>query len=467
MIAMKHESTPCSFEALEARRLFAAGALDTSFSLDGKATFAANSGTAYDVAMQSDGKTVVVGQSADFRNFVIARFNLDGSPDTSFGPAHTGQMEVHVGPSSQFSGARAVAIQPDGRIVVAGYADAHDMALLRLLPSGALDTRFGSGGAVTTDLDVWDVGASDLAIQRDGKIVVGGSSLDTRLIFGWSDENMFLARFNANGSMDDSFGDDGKRFIDFGGQDFGNAIAIDYNGTAATNHRWGTIVIAGNSDDNDSLYPVLDSVVAVARLTPSGAFDATFGDGGRVMDSFNGAPSSQANGVLIEPGSRVVVAGAVRSTLSVPNNENFAVARFRVFGTPDTTFGTGGRIITSLHGNDFARDVVRSVDGGLIVGGVTDGAFGLVKYTVAGALDAGFGQGGKVITPMSDTAGVARLAYGPGKRIVAVGGQNLQTNRYLDAGARLVQFPIQLPVKPVSSPVFSERKIDDVLESIR
>src|SRR4051794_26659010 len=124
-------------EALEDRRLFSGGALDPSFSVDGKA---ATNFVAHAVEVQADGKTVVVGDNGSVgpgADFFVARFNVDGTPDTTFGPAHNGTVVTHVGNADKGSGANAVAIQPDGRIVVAGIAnhlaDSGDFAVARFL----------------------------------------------------------------------------------------------------------------------------------------------------------------------------------------------------------------------------------------------------------------------------------------------------------------------------------------------
>src|SRR2546430_7928663 len=142
---------PYFIESLETRRLLAFGALDTSFSGDGKATLDFGNGvkvSAKDVAVQFDGKTVVVGRSPTF-DFAVARFNGDGPPDTTFGPDHSGKILTQVGDSDKRSFANAVAIPPDGKIIVAGEINATPtsattamigiVGIVRYMPAGSLD----------------------------------------------------------------------------------------------------------------------------------------------------------------------------------------------------------------------------------------------------------------------------------------------------------------------------------------
>ena len=183
------------------------GNLDTSFNGTGKVT--TNFGGDGDaegqgVATQSDGKTVVVGYATvgGVQQFAIARYNTDGALDTSFGG--TGRVLTAVGISG--SNATGVALQKDGKIVVAGYAvnnsgRIYDFACLRYNADGSLDQSFGDHGKVTTD--VGDGKASSLAVQ-DNKIIVAGSAYD-------GENNEFaVVRYNASGKLDTSFNSAGS-----------------------------------------------------------------------------------------------------------------------------------------------------------------------------------------------------------------------------------------------------------------
>ena len=196
------------------------GTLDTSFSGDGRQT--TDFGVANAVALQADGKIVVVG-SID-SSFALARYNPNGSLDTSF--SGDGKQTTGIGGSSEDE-ATGVAIQGNGKIVVVGTATDPStganpkFALARYNPNGSLDTSFSGDGKQTTDFGATRDGATGVALQGDGKIVAVGAA-DS----GATTHNFALARYNPNGSLDTSFSGDGKQTTDFGGVDEANGVAI-------------------------------------------------------------------------------------------------------------------------------------------------------------------------------------------------------------------------------------------------
>jgi uncharacterized delta-60 repeat protein len=211
--------------------------LDPTFGGTGKVTtdFAGSDDSAYSVTLQADGKIVAAGSSAPVSDFAVVRYNTDGSLDTSFGG--TGKVRTDV---ISYDVATSVAIQTDGKIVVAGYASGsnYDFALVRYHTDGSLDTSFGGMGKVTTDFGSDDF-ASSVAIQADGKIVATGSS------GGLSNNDFALVRYNSDGSLDASFGGTGKITTDFGSraedqarsvtiQADGKIVAAGYSGHTAT-----------------------------------------------------------------------------------------------------------------------------------------------------------------------------------------------------------------------------------------
>ncbi len=211
--------------------------LDTSLDGDGR-LIAPLSFDVRDVALQADGKIVVAGD--DFlgggpdANFSVARFNSDGTLDTGF--HQDGVVTTDMG--SHFDQVVGVAVQPDGKIVVAGSTDqrdnmGRDFALVRYNPNGDLDVTFGKAGKVTTDFDRGEA-ARAMALQADGKIVVAGTVPD---VFGRTD--FALARYNGDGTLDTDFGGDGLVATDFGGgSDFTSAVALQADGK---------IVVAGST----------------------------------------------------------------------------------------------------------------------------------------------------------------------------------------------------------------------------
>ena len=196
------------------------GSLDTSFGAGGKVTTALGSSFdyGYSLALQPDGKIVVCGQIGG--DFGLVRYNTDGSLDTSFDG--DGKVITALGPAED-SG-QSVAIQPDGKIVAAGRSSNginFDFAVVRYNPDGSLDTSFNGDGKVTTAVGPSDDHAWGVALQSDGKIVVCG---ETR-------GNFALVRYNADGSLDTSFGEDGKTTTDIGStNDLGLAVAIQSDG---------------------------------------------------------------------------------------------------------------------------------------------------------------------------------------------------------------------------------------------
>jgi uncharacterized delta-60 repeat protein len=442
---MSVNRTIVNWEPLESRQLLSvAGTLDTSFNYDGKATVNVGQsiGFATDVAVQADGKTIVVGgtnqnKPDNYRkDFAVARFNRDGTLDPTFGPKHNGRVLTQLGDFAQ-ANAKGVVVQPDGRIVVAGYASFdgftvphNEFVLARYLPDGTLDRSFDGDGM--THIRVRDSSsASDLALQKDGKIIVVGRDYSLGM-FG-SDENFAVARLNPDGSLDRSFGNNGKRLVAFGDNEEASAVAIDYTGTAASNSNYGKIVIAGKRYNEDDGYREYFDVV---RLNGNGAIDRSFASGGERAHSFVNHKFSGAEGLLIQRDGRIVVVGV---TGDAGPSDQFALARYTPDGNLDPTFGSAGNgmVETGFGGDDHAYDVIQSAAGGLIVGGNVDRHYALAGYNANGVLDANFGDHGRV--QLNDVIGgltPVKLASAPDRKLVMAGGRDF-------AAARFFDFPLQ------------------------
>ncbi|MEV6977549.1 calcium-binding protein [Kitasatospora sp. NPDC093806] len=196
------------------------GSLDTGFGSGGKAVVDFGTGGADDafgVAVQGDGKVVAAGLTGG--DFALARLNADGSPDNGFGPGGKVTTDFDGGADA----ARAVAVQGDGRIVAAGYTGGntgnYDFALARYTATGALDTGFSSDGKVTTTFGGVEF-AHALALQPDGKIVAAG----------YTGNDFALARYNSAGNLDGGFDTDGKVTTDFGGSEIVYGVAVQAGG---------------------------------------------------------------------------------------------------------------------------------------------------------------------------------------------------------------------------------------------
>jgi uncharacterized delta-60 repeat protein len=324
------------------------GTLDISFGTGGKVTTNFNgTDAARAMAVQVDGKIVVAGLAAVFgTDFALARYNRDGTLDASFGTGGRVTTDFAGGVDTALS----VAIQADGKIVAAGMATINgisDFALARYNRDGTLDASFGTGGTVTTDFAGDRDQANSVVIQpeTDGKIVAAGSAT----INGISD--FALARYNRDGTLDASFGAGGTVTTDFaGGGDIGRSVAVQSDGKIVAAGR---AVISGNSD------------FALARYTSNGTLDAGFGTGGTVTTDFAGSVD-QAFSVALQKNGNIVAAGQAL----INGNSDFALARYTSNGTLDASFGTGGTVTTDFAGSgDQAFSVAVQRDEKIVAAG--------------------------------------------------------------------------------------------------
>lgn len=390
------------------------GDLDRTFNGDGRVvTDLGQLEAIEDLAVQRDGKIVVAGTTANETTFVgqfaLARYTRDGSLDTSFGSR--GKVTTEFGQSG--SGAYAVALQGDGKIVVAGVTRGGpagaDIALARYRPDGSLDASFGGDGKVATDFGLTHEWANGLTIQPDGKLVVVGSTRP----FGPYQENppdFALARYNADGGLDASFDGDGKVSTAFtsGWADNGYGIALAPDGK---------IVAAGWAAPDGVSGP---GAIDIARYNQDGSLDAGFDGDGKVIS----APSidNGAFAVVVQPDGKVVVAGFVFG------GSNFALVRYTIGGSLDGTFGTGG-VVTADFGAQFAgaQDLVRQPDGKLVAAGGTspspdpnDEAFAVARFSSSGKPDRTF-HGGTTSTDFGGWDEALAVALQRDGKIVAGG----------------------------------------------
>jgi uncharacterized delta-60 repeat protein len=344
------------------------GSLDTSFGTSGKVTtdFNAPFDESYSVIQQSDGKIVVVGSSYnDLTNdvdFGLSRYNSDGSLDTSFGTG--GKVTTDF--NTPFDYARSVMQQSDGKIVAAGFsyndvASIISVALSRYNSDGSLDTTFGTGGKVTTDFNS-SAGGFSVTQQSNGKIVVAGSSYDPLT----NSYDFALSRYNSDGSLDTSFGTNGKVTTDFN--------TSDDNGFSVIQQSDGRIVAAGYSYN-----PFTDSIdFALSRYSNDGSLDTTFGTNGKVTTDFNNTEDN-CYGVKQQSDGKLVIAGSSKDFFT--GNRDFLVIRYNNDGSLDTTFGVGGKVTTDFNGfNDFGYSLAIQPDGNIIVVGSSDNDFAIARY---------------------------------------------------------------------------------------
>ena len=373
---------------LPSRVRAASGELDLTFGSGGKTTTDFGLGDlGWAVAIQTDGKIVVAGGEGQY--FSAVRYNTNGTLDASFGSG--GKVSLGLVGSG-----RAIAIQTDGKIVIVGNTfviGVSDFAVVRLNTNGSLDASFGTGGVATTDFFGGFDFPKGMAIQIDGKIVVAGSAQTAG-----DDTEFALARYNSNGTLDSTFDGDGKLTTPISGPNEGaTAVAIQSDGR---------IVANGTSGLGFTLI----------RYNVDGSLDGTFGVGG-IAGSLAGVGYAMA----IQPDGRIVLAGFAGYTF------DFAVARFDATGHLDPSFGSGGITTTTMGGVSIAFAVAIQGDGRILAGGFatslsTGRDFAIARYDSNGTLDSTFGSAGKVLTDFSggEDSASGMSIQGDG-RIVAAG----------------------------------------------
>ncbi|HBA71886.1 MAG TPA: hypothetical protein DCZ63_06725 [Geobacter sp.] len=322
-------------------RYSSGGTLDTLFGNSGWVSTAQDwSSEALAVALQPDGMIVVAGFANDSMrdNIALVRYTAAGAPDMSFGT--NGVVRTAI--PGLNSRAQSVAVDASGRILVAGYAENSGFALLRYTSAGVLDTTFGNNGVVTTLFRSGSDLASCLAIQGDGKIVVAGNS---------SDGYFLLARYSADGNPDSQFGFGGSVLTSVG-------ISAGLQGIALQPD--GKIVVAGLASN----FPSRD--IVVARYTDSGSLDSTFNSNGMVTTDINGGDDT-AYGVALQSNGRIVVAGSSSNF----SGEQLALLRYESDGRADYSFGASGRVLTSvnLSSTSRAQGLLIQPDGRIVAAG--------------------------------------------------------------------------------------------------
>ena len=397
-------------EPLEDRCVSSAGVLDPTFGSGGTVTtsFAKSRGTAESdvVAIQPDGKIIAAG-SSEIPNslkvgyFELARYNPDGSLDTTFGSK--GEVTTQIGARSF---ANAVALQPDGKILVAGLSElkAGDAFLIvRYNSDGSLDRTFGQTGMVATIIapssEAWSLDL--VTVNGVTKIVATGDVYSSSMrswVFG-------LARYNLDGSVDTSFGS--------GGEVVTNIVTDNSYAQGSRVQGDGKIVVAGTFA---TVAGPSFRQFALARFNSDGSLDATFGTGGLVLTAIG--QYALADAVALQSDGKIVAGGNGNS------NADFALVRYSASGSLDASFGSGGVSLTS--GSWFKGLVIQPADGKIIASGGE-----LARYNPDGTLDATFGTGG-IVTPTFGQGETAIALQSDGKIVTTVvNNGNFGVARYL------------------------------------
>ena len=326
----------------------------------------------------------------------VASLAQAGSLDLSLGDS--GIVTTNIIRISKNSGGNATAIQSDGKILVAGYHEGtkcdpnsgnssdNDILLVRYNTNGSLDATFGNDGIVSTDIGSNDA-ANAIAIQSDGKIVVSGTS--------------GLVRYNTNGILDTTFGTGG---IVTGRGRPGRSIAIQSDDKIM-------VVFERYEERPPPLPPIITN--ELVRFTINGSLDTTFGESGIVTTNttFGGIADEEGGYIAIQSDGKIVVAGT----------DN--LRRYTNTGTLDTTFGNGGMATTAK--NIYATCIAIQKDGKIVVGGVSQNSskndFALVRYNTNGSLDSTFGNAGIMTTSIGISSVVYSIAIQSNGKIVMGG----------------------------------------------
>jgi uncharacterized delta-60 repeat protein len=289
--------------------------------------------------VQPDGKIVVAGSCLIIiPNFCLARYNANGALDATFG------TDGIAAPFMTIYGdyANALTIQPDGKFVVAGYCYhggiSTEFCLARFSTNGELDTTFGSAGLVFTKLSTYDDIARALVVQPDGKILAAGSCSDS----------FCVARYNANGALDATFGSSGT-VIAVGGSSEGHALALQHDGR---------IVVAGECYAGGWDF-------CLARFSANGALDPSFGSSGKVATPM-GSNNDYIRAIALQPDGKIVVAGYCWNG----TKNDVCLARYLASGALDASFNSTGKLISPIGASDsVATAAALQPDGKIVVAG--------------------------------------------------------------------------------------------------
>jgi uncharacterized delta-60 repeat protein len=360
---------------------------DAGFASNGRATVDfGGSDEVYATAVQPDGKILVAGYTSLKSDAAVARLNPDGSPDRGFGNEGVALIE-----SSSTEWIYDIALQPDGKIVVAGFTYADDNGFARRLNAdGSPDKGFGTDGLALIDSGGTET-VYGVAVQPDGAIVLAGTTS--------VGQNIAVYRLTPGGKPDNGFDDDGARGIDVLGIDASYKVALQADGK---------IVVFGVSRKSltDMPYPT------IARFTTKGEPDTTFGP--------DGYRTAKQAGVFyngdVQPDGRIVAIGE-------DYGNDATVYRFTTGGEPDQSFSEDGWVGLDLGSDEDAYALGLQKDGKIVVAGSTEAGYDATVWRVNGdgTPDRGFGFSGGLALPATGLQEAADVALQPDGKIVLVG----------------------------------------------
>ncbi len=408
------------------------GALDNSFGVGGHISFgdATTFALAHDIVVQPDGKIVTAGyqfgQAFSFAD--ISRFDANGTWDFTFNAAQYVYYSLQT-----------IALQPDGKILFGGSDPNGSFLVLRLNNDGSADSTFDGDGMAITVLNTTNSSIiTGIAVQADGKIVACGQ-------LGY--DSLVLFRYKSDGSLDSTYDNDGivTGVVLPAQNQYPYSIALQSDGKT---------VIAGTS------YGPTDNDFVVLRFDTTGSLDLSFDGDGMTYTNFSG--EDIAYGLAIQPDGKIVVAGQGNG-----GNNDFIIARYLSNGTLDAAFDGDGKVTTDFGNNSFdgATDVGIQSDGRIVVTGSSSTSssigvdFAVVRYMPNGALDLGFDSDGKVTTDLNYDESGASMDIQPDGKIVVFGrwnfGVSVMHSDFLLARYLVDCIPFSIATGPSSDSVCS------------
>jgi uncharacterized delta-60 repeat protein/uncharacterized repeat protein (TIGR01451 family) len=400
------------------------GVLDVTFGNKGKVITHASVGNGEDditsIAIQPDGKLVAVGGAWNGSTvaMTIVRYNGNGSLDSSFGTSGKTYTVVNTY-SDQFS---SVVVQPDGKILAAGTTfipgsipENSDVVVARYNSNGTLDSSFGNKGIVITDFYGGLDNGNVLLLKSDGRILVGGEVVkNVKPYQGVPADGFGLVEYKANGTLDSTFGLNGKLYTAV-------SLSLESTGALQADSR---IVVGGSSLDSKG-----NTNFTLIRYNENGSIDSSFAASGIVTTDFaNG--DDDVNSLAIHKDNKILVTGTVFNG----SKKSIGIARYNTNGSLDVSFGSGGKVITTLSANeDNGHSIQVQPDGKIIVAGGANltypnstGDFALLRYATDGRLDSSFGKHGVITTDFLGSRDEAfASAIQPDGKIVLAGTASL------------------------------------------
>jgi uncharacterized delta-60 repeat protein len=388
----------CATVALVSVAFGAPGKLDRSFSGNGWRTtdFLGHNDTGLDVAVQDNGRVVVAGLTrlrGSERDFALARYRRNGRADRSF--SSDGKLHTALNDFGDEQ-AESITLQPNGRLLAAGVTTrrSRNFAVVRYRRDGRLDDSFSGNGKKVTNFGGEDT-AADAAVGRSGRIVVAGTTTTG------TDDDFAVALYNQRGKLARKFTSSGN-----GSVELGDASAVELRPN-------GRILVAGTAGIPGT------SVFAVARFTPGGQLDPSFGEAGIATFDIPARARDFLTSMAVRNG-RILLGGATRTG---DGPADFALARLNAGGHVDTSFSDDGWTTIDFGGHDdYLWDLTVQTNGKVVAVGGTAGDAVIARLRKNGALDRSFsGNGRYVLQKPGEARSFHGVALAPDGRIV-VGG---------------------------------------------